>query len=306
MINHARTLLLNQARSRTHYSDYGYEYVPPAFKPVVLPAVLQNLRRLFFGVAPDDYFLNFRVNELMSYIHATELAEYVYKLDPRVTYWPKKDLTYFEPAGKKITITQLYGTPQRLTVAGDLFALTAIGKSHNFYTISLRNVLTNDVVSPVIEVKYAGKKSSAFTVPISSNASPPVIALPDTQLSLRLNPNSYKKDYVEIVSELNDLIVVESYDAKKISAEKFVFGAAEPGLERQWLVETRVNPAPLITTIMTAIELLGEPAFLEIFGVENTEPYGTFKNLWFDHPLPAYRLSGIVLALIYRTEELRG
>lgn len=306
MINHARTLLLNQARNRTHYSDYGYEYIPPTFKPVVLPSVLQNLRRLFFGTAPDNYFLNFRANELMSYIHTTELAEYVYKLDPRVTYWPKKDLTYFEPAGKKITITQLYGTPQRLTVTGDLFALTAIGKSHNFYTISLRNVLEAGGVSPVIEVRYEGKKNSAFTVPVVANSSPPVIALPDTQLSLRLNPNSYQKDYVEVITELSDFIVVESYDAKKISSEKFVFADAEPGLERQWLVETRVNPAPLITTIMPAIELLGEPAFLEIFGVENTEPYATFKNLWFDHPLPAYRLSGIVLALIYRTEELRG
>lgn len=306
MINHARTLLLNQARSRTHYSDYGYEYVPPVFKPVVLPSVLQNLRRLFFGSAPDDYFLNFRVNELMSYIHATELAEYVYRLDSRVTYWPKKDLTYFEPAGKKITITQIYGTPQRLTVAGDLFALTAIGKSHNFYTISLRNVLKDDVVSPVIEVKYEGKKNSAFTVPVLTNSAPPPIALPDTQLTLRLNPNSYQKNYVEIVTELSDFVVVESYDTKKLSTGQFVFDDATPGLERQWLVETRVNPAPLVTTIMPSIELLGEPAFLEIFGVENKEPYLTFKNLWFDHPLPAYRLSGIVLALIYRTEELRG
>jgi hypothetical protein len=305
MINHARTLLLNQSRNRAHYSDYGYEYVPPEFKPVVMPAVLQTLRRLLFGAAPDNYFLNFRANELLAYVHSTELAEYAYRFDPRVTYWPKNDLTYFEATGKRVTITQIFGQPQRLAVAGNLYALTAIGKSLNFYTVSLRNVVEDGLLVPIIDVKYEGKKNSTLTVRVPNISSPPVITLPDTELSLRLNPNSYAKAYKEIVTELNDFIVAEQYD-KKVSEEKVGITSGNIGLERQWLVETRVNPAPLVTSVIPAIELLGEPAFLEIFGVENKEPYLTFKNLWFDHPLPAYRLSGIVLALIYRTEELRG
>lgn len=311
MINHARTLLLNRPRSRTHYSDYGYEYIPPAFKPVMLPPVLQTLHRIIFGAAPDNYFMNFRANELMSYIHSTELAEYVYRLDPRVTYWPKNDLTYFEPTGKKVTITQIYGLPQRLTVAGDLFALTAIGKSLNFYTISLRRVVVDDDVTTMqIEVKYEGKRNSAFTVPVPDPLDTPVIALPDTQLNLRLNPHSYQKNYTEILTELSEFIVVETYDnetANKISTETIsIGGPTTGGLEAQWLVETKVNPAPVITTTIPAIEMLGEPAFLELFGLGNDEPYLTFKNLWFDHPLPAYKLSGIVLAMIYRINELRG
>ena len=51
--------------------------------------------------------------------------------------------------------------------------------------------------------------------------------------------------------------------------------------------------------------MLGEPLFLELFGVDdNAQPYATFKNLWNDHPNPMYRLGGLVLAMIYRTNEV--
>jgi hypothetical protein len=309
MINHARTLLLNAPRSRTHYSDYGYEYVPPEFTPVSLTSTLENLRRLIFGSTPDNYFLNFRVNELLSYIHATELADYIYRLDPRVTYWPKISSPYFEPNGKRVLITQIYGEPQRLTIAGDLQALTAIGKSHNFYTVSLRRVNQDENIILQMDVRYQGKRNADFNVIVSNPPSPPIVSLPDTKLNLRLNLGTYQTEYSRILTEVGDLIVMENYAPSiggELTTETASIANQPTGLEAQWLVETRVNPAPLLTTAMSSIEMLGEPVYLEIFGVEANEPYATFKNLWFDHPLPAYRLSGIVLALIYRTEELRG
>ena len=309
MINHARTLLLNKPRSRMHYSDYGYEYVPASFRPVSLPSTLGTLRQILFGANPDNYFLNFRVNELMSYIHATELAEYVYRLDPRVTYWPRSGRPYFEPAGKRVSITQIYGQPQRLNVAGELYALTAKGKAFNLYTVGLRRVTENGETSLQMEVRYQGERDSRFTVTVADLSSPPIVVLPDTELNLRLNPSAYRTEYSALLTEINDFIVVESYDtasAARLSNERMALVAGEDGLVAQWLVETKVNPAPVITTVMPSMEMLGEPVYLEIFGVEDKEPYLTFKNLWFDHPLPAYRLSGMVLALIYRTEELRG
>ena len=309
MINHARTLLLNVPRSRMHYSDYGYEYVPPEFRPAQLTNALYTLRQLLFGASPDNYFLNFRVNELLAYIHATELSEYVYRLDPRVTYWPRTGKPYFEPAGKRVLITQTYGRPQRLNVAGDLQALTAIGKSFNFYTVGLRRITEDNVTRLEIDVRYQGKRDSRFTVAVSNLSAPPVITLPDTKLNLRLNPLAHDSKYDSLLTELDGLIVVESYDP---DAQQFLSDTSQSliaplnGLDAQWLIETKVSPSPAITTVLPAIELLGEPVYLDIFGVEEAEPYRTFKNLWFDHPLPAYKLSGMVLALIYRTEELRG
>jgi hypothetical protein len=309
MINHARTLLLNQPRDRMHYSDYGYEYVPPTFKPVVLPPPLLALRRILFGATPDNYFINFRVNEIMSYIHSTELAEYALRLDPRITYWPKTTKPYFEPSGKRVLITQTYGEPKRLIVAGELDALTAIGKSFNLYTISLRYVPIDGVTTPTLDVRYEGKLNSKFTVSIPDLSAPPIIALPDTKLNLRLNPNSYQKAYENIITELADFVVIEGYSSRTdrlVDERRSFVQVPNESLIAQWLVEAKVNPAPLVTTVIPAIEMLGEPVFLDILGLEDKEPYLTFKNLWFDHPLPAYRLAGIVLALIYRTEELRG
>lgn len=308
MINHARTLLMNRARSRTHYSDYGYEYVPTTFQPIALPSTFSTIRQIIFGSRPDNYFLNFRVNELLSYIHNTELAEYIYRLDPRVTYWPQIGKPYFEPAGKRVSITQVYGSPQRLNVAGSLYALTALGKACNMYSISLRRAERDGSTVFEMDVRYEGRRDSRFTKTIRDFNSPPTITLPDTELNLRLNPSSYSREYTEIVTEINDFIVLEAYDtttAARLSGEQLTL-TDDTGLEAQWFVETKVNPAPVITTVMPAMELLGEPVYLELFGVEDKEPYLTFKNLWFDHPLPAYRLSGMVLALIYRTEELRG
>lgn len=306
MINHARTLLLNQPRNRVHYSDYGYEYVPAEFKPVKLTPVLANLRRLLFGSNPDNYFLNFRVNELLTYIHETELADFVYQFDSRVTYWPKIGRPYFEPASKRILITQVYGPPQKLNIAGEFATAASNGSSLNFYSVYLRRAIIDGDATFQLTVQHADETK---TVLVPDTYSPPVVGLTNTKLNMRLNPGTTSGTYKNLVTEIDDFIVVETYDPdapEKLSEEKKTLLNTTPGLEAQWLIETKANPTPAITTLMPSLELLGEPPYLELFGVENIEPYLTFKNLWFDHPLPAYRLSGIVLALIYRTEELRG
>jgi len=75
----------------------------------------------------------------------------------------------------------------------------------------------------------------------------------------------------------------------------------------RWLVTTLARPTPAITTLLPVLELMGEPVALELFGPGNPpEPYSTFKNLWFDHPNAVYRLGGLTLAMIYRTNEVRS
>ena len=76
-------------------------------------------------------------------------------------------------------------------------------------------------------------------------------------------------------------------------------------LTGRWYIVLTANPSPALTTLLPTLELIGEPTLIELFGLSDEEPYLTFKNLWFDHPLPAYRLAGLVMAFIYRTEQLR-
>jgi len=301
MINHARTLLLNTSPLSSHAQDAGYEYVPREFTPVRLSNALQVIHRTLFGLNPDQRFLNLRARELLSYIHQTELAEYVHKLDPRVTYWPAIDSNVLQPE-RQITVTQVAGSSRRLAVTGDFAATNATPRARQQYFVALTSdgdvpalnnllliedgtffeaedlsylALESAVSGPsgvnVVYLQQIGVLSAAITTPVTDFADLPTIALPDTKLKFRFSSAAGNT-------------------------------ATATG---KWLIDVAVNPPPAIATLLLPLELLGEPVFLELFGVAPEEPYLTFKNLWFDHPLPAYRLAGLVLAYIYRVESSR-
>jgi hypothetical protein len=272
MINHARTILLNQAPNKTHYSDPGYAYIPPSFAPIKLSATLENIHRLIFGSRPDNYFLNFRARELLNYLHTTELSEFVYALDPRVTYWPEPENPFLFPATERILITQIFGGAQSLTVTGDLAPNHAVGRASSQYKVILRGESESLLQ---LKVQEFGKtvKSTTLSADVAQNAA--VLTIPQTEIKLR----------------------VDLKNSPEIEAGELV---------AQWLIETKINPAPTITHVLPTLEKLGEPAYLELFGLRDEEPYLTFKNLWFDHPMPVYKFGGLVLAWIYRAETLRG
>ena len=323
MINHGRTLLLNQARAATHYTDPGYEYVSPDYKPARLPETLKNIRTILFGSTPDNYFLNFRAQELLSYIHSSDLSTFLTDLDPRITYWPRESNLFFAPARKRVTITQSFGAPQRLSVAGNLAAVETKGRALNTYIVELRQQAAVNEPALLISTQYTGQQYGATALPpptvyeITDISSPPVTQLAETTLKMIPNISSYNLSYNRLLSESNDFLVLEQYtpetggrlilETEGTAAFTAALAMTAPGaLISRWTIETRANPAPALTTILPTLEILGEPAFLQLFGVAPAEPYATFKNLWSDHPLPAYRLAGLVLALIYRTEEYRG
>jgi len=268
MINHARTLLLNIFAQSAHLQDAGYEYISPTFRPIKLPNTLTTIRRVLFGPQPDQRFLNLRARELLTYIHETELAQYVYDLDARVTYWPEPQKNTFDyrPA---LRISQVKGPARRIATSGEFIA--ANGRARQQFSLSL----TGTPGAHVLELTNATLPGSGVVVSFSDIKNAPTIAVPETQIKLRLD----------------SLVDGSGGDV------------GEPSL---WTIAIDANPAPVITTLLPTLELLGEPVFLDLFGVAATAPYDTFKNIWFDHPLPTYRLAGFVLAVIYRTEEARN
>jgi hypothetical protein len=259
MINHARTLLLNVAGSSSQSSDNGEEYIPPSFAPLRLPTYLQTPHNVLFGTAPDRYFLNFRARELLQLLHLTELAEFVYALDPRVTYWPETTAKFFGPAAKISIDASSLNSHSQLFISGDDAADLGGGKSQREYVIV--------VSGSNAETRLVTTGDTSSTPLVLTDAASQPIPLPKSPLSFRL---------------------VNAADGDT------------------WTVITVARPAPAITTLLPILELLGEPVFLELFGVNPAEPYATFKNLWFDHPNAAYRLGGLLLAMIYRTNEVRN
>lgn len=258
MINHARTLLMNVSGASNQRQNTGEEYIPAGYLPVALPSYLLAARRLLLGSSPDRYFLNYRVHELMAYLHQTELAEYVYALDPRVTYWPENDAPFFDSPWR-VTIEQTQGpSTTKLSVNGRPIIDNATGRCLNTFTLAVVNSGDN--------LALAGASNDLVPLIVSGGLSN-AVALEKSGLSVLVN---------------------------------------QPIAGSRWSVTTFAKPAPVIASALPALEIIGEPTLLELFGVLTTEePYATFKNLWIDHPNPVYRLGGFVLAMIYRTEEIR-
>ncbi len=73
----------------------------------------------------------------------------------------------------------------------------------------------------------------------------------------------------------------------------------------QFVIDGYLRPQWDLTQILALLQQIGETTTVQLFGVQSVEPYQTLRNLWNDHHEFAYRLGAILVALIYRTEEVR-
>ena len=99
MINHVRTLLLNQTGGSP---VRGEQYVPPEFAEIPLSTQLMNVREQLFGTNPSRETLNYRLAQYLTLIHATELREFVTALDPRLTYPQAGNAALFGVSGYQL------------------------------------------------------------------------------------------------------------------------------------------------------------------------------------------------------------
>ena len=313
MINHGRNLLLNVSPQRFGVSDAGYEYMPPTFTPFRFTDALAVIHRVLFGEKPDNKFLNLRARELLGYVHETEFASYLYKLDKRVTYWPQQERPNFL-YDKKVTLTQISGEPRRVAVGGTFAASNTTGTAEKNFLLDL--TATDAEYTATMQPVGPAAAAPVATSFATFGAAETIVA-PETAVRFSFAAAASTSTTQRILTEVGDLLVVENYDPRgyllledgdaqaPLQMRALPRLAVSDSLVGRWLINIQANPPAAITTIMPTLELLGEPVFLDLFGVSTIEPYLTFKNLWFDHPLPNYRLAGLVLAFIYRAEEQR-
>ena len=103
MINHLRTLLLNQSGSLQPGLAYpGEELVAPTYTIKLLPFHLDVVHSLLFGSFHDRAYINWRLREFLPILHDSPMEEAVLDLDPRVTYLPFDNRLY-ERTGTVIT-----------------------------------------------------------------------------------------------------------------------------------------------------------------------------------------------------------
>jgi hypothetical protein len=71
----------------------------------------------------------------------------------------------------------------------------------------------------------------------------------------------------------------------------------------KWLLSGYVPPVGDLTDVIQRLENISADSLSRLFSKE--EPYKTFEELWRKHVLLQYRLSGFLLAYIYRVKEFR-
>lgn len=156
MLNHYRTLLLNLPPAGEEVAE---EKIPAAFTPVTLPTCVQAVRRVLFGAAPDRAMLNYRSRQLLRVVHATPLAEWVTKLDPRVAYTlAGGDLV--RAAAFVPTVYQTAGPAAGLPVVGGPAAPDATGVMRLRYTVDVTSLTT-------VTVTRHTEPAAAPTVPFA-------------------------------------------------------------------------------------------------------------------------------------------
>ena len=325
MINHARTLLLNVSAAAYAPGELGEEYVPP-YSALKLPTYLQTARRIIFGTAPDRVFLNYRVNELMRLLHQTELSEFVYALDSRVTYWPQSKTDFFLPQQQVIT-QKLFGVYEtKLNIIGNPKPDNARGRAYREYTVRINGAVGEEVVTITstttpeeIEVPLAWLQDNQPVLRLQAGA----VGTRGLSEPIDLFDGFLKAQFADVPAKQPQLaletdtaaIISEDYLAEPVELEPGKdptlqqlrrMGLVDNTLLAIWRLTVYAKPDSAITVCLPRLEFLGEPFYLDLFGVTDVEPYVTFKNIWFDHPNAVYRMGAFVMAMIYRTNEIYG
>ena len=290
MLNHARTLLMNV--SGDGYGGWlGDEYIPPTYVPVVLPSYLEKLRVYFFGTNPDRVFLNYRVRQLLAVLHSTPLVEFVESLDSRISY---------DVNNQDLFADSNYGLndTDNLFFTNRIGAPDVLGRSFHKWKIRRMSSVTIWVekLSPNREVTI---QEYVITDGLSN-----ILSLPGSEAGFRF------RDSELAISGMVLATLTPAQLALLTPAELLVLALAAPPttLVTDQRVEGYARPERDLGEIAANLKESGAPFALSLFGAGTptgaSEPFLTFRNLWNNHPELAYQLGGLLLAIVYRTEEL--
>lgn len=268
MINHARTLLLN--REYPSLVCEWSEYVDPTFVPRPWPSYMQDVWRVLFGSDPDRLYLNWRAHQLMTLLHSTEFAPYVTAADPRLSY--TVPLTALTDTEFPLSIASFTADPASAFPAANVQAGTR-----------LLGVPTVD--------DAAGRMENSFVVTYSGVG-------PDAGILSVTNPQGTEITHTTIAA-IPHTAVLETSGLSLVFMDELM-------LDYQWSLTVKGvgTPQRTLADVYTDLRRLPSASVSRLFHGIPAEPWATFSKLWDDPRSFATSMSGLLLALIYRAEEL--
>lgn len=265
MINHARSLLVNRPGGAQSLKELGEEYIPPSFQGQKLPPWMQSCWNTIFGSNPDNTYLNYRAEQLLRTIAATEYGPYLRYHDTRETYDPLGDSDFAEvnyALTSSFTSAVTAASIVEVTRRGDLVADETTGTMCPKWNVT--------VSDGIITVENTRTRESV-TKDIFSDGS--VLStpfhLPGSPLDAHIRWSA-----ADTMTDWNT--------SGRMSA--------------------LLRPQKSIADITNELDALHVDT-VRLFGSLAKEPYLTFYGLWRQNEMPL-RLTGFVLALIFRMHEL--
>lgn len=270
MVNHVRTLLLGVSGSNSPGSNFpGEEPVPADFRPSTLAAELKNVRACLFGSRPDRLYLNYRLRQFMTLLHATELDEHVRKFDSRITYKPGEAEDLF--AGRFGVSVE--GSELPIYFSGQFAVDEALGRAQGQWRVSTGFHASTNIVGPIRLIQDCTVIQESDPVTVSSH---------------------------EIVATNTLTDSIELGRGLRCRATWSFFTA-----DTVWHITARSRPSRGLPEIVSALRqspLTAEPG--ELFGNPLVEPYTTYWNLWSKHDFLPYHLGGLLMAYASRVDDL--
>lgn len=116
MVNHIRTLLLNETgTNKPGYSFPLEEYVPSDYKVIIPNDACRRALIALFGVYPDRAYKNWRLYQISKIAEACGFDKYWYKFDGRVTHFGRTDTEIDNNFGKVVIGSNYLNDAKTLT-----------------------------------------------------------------------------------------------------------------------------------------------------------------------------------------------
>lgn len=310
MINHVRTLLLNEPSSAK--MDYGFpleEYVPNGYVPVVLPNSLRVVYQALFNTYPDRAYKNWRLYQISTLAESSELYAYWHKLDQRVSHFNKTN--YDRSAG--------YGT---LSVRRD--SLFTNYKEVNGVLVIDKANTSEGYTTSEYEMGIFFKRSATADESKGKCLFPYKLSLNGTRILSDPDDKHYSIDYV---FELDGGRSTFTGNVRNIGSRSTSPPAVTPALpvpgtnvyayiysispgdnvasySRVYTVDIVGKPTTDLGAVMANLDTLTTVDMDYLF--RGTGDFETFKSYWLNSDSMPDRINAVALALAFRMDEIRS
>ena len=282
MINHLRTLLLNEKGSNNPGSLYPLEeYTDPAFTPVVMPYGCMKIWNIIFGTLPDRAYKNWRLYQIGQLSESSDLLKYWYKFDSRITCVGRKSSDESSSFNRVTVGNLLNGKSVEFTNSDNGVTVdpSQLPKDSEDVGILLSGTMASN--------ESLGQCKSVWKIELTSSVDLQITDL--TRTVTYYDTLSYNGGLSQLVTLPNTGLSIRLRTA----------------VENSWHVDITTKPR---TDIGIALANLKNTANLDIeYVLTGAYPeYVIFSDYWHKNSNAAEQLSALCLGLAYKIEEKRA